>query len=94
MGPELDPLSRAGIPTWPPPSTRKRRTGSIFKDMFAQSMTHSFPSNPAPRAESNNPTTGSTLESYLHICQSGTEVLVNVGFQDRIKMLELDVSYQ
>lgn len=30
----------------------------------------------------------------LHIGQSGTEVLVNVGFQDRIKMLELDVSYQ
>lgn len=33
-------------------------------------------------------------ESYSHVGQGGTEVLVNVGFQDGVKMLELDVSDQ
>lgn len=36
----------------------------------------------------------SSPESYLHVCQGGAEVLVNVGFEYRVKMLKLDVSYQ
>ena len=31
---------------------------------------------------------------YSHIGQSGAEVLVNVGLENRVEMLELDVSYQ
>jgi hypothetical protein len=42
----------------------------------------------------NNSPSHCPLELYLHICQSGTEVLVNVGLKYRMKMLELEVSYQ
>ena len=31
---------------------------------------------------------------YSHVGQSGAEVLVNVGLENRVEMLELDVSYQ
>lgn len=33
-------------------------------------------------------------EGYLHICQGGTEVLVNISFKYSVEMLELDVSNQ
>lgn len=57
-------------------------------------MSLAFLNNPTLEYTPNNPAAGSPLELYLHVCQSGTEVLVDVGFKDRIKMLELDVSYQ
>lgn len=42
----------------------------------------------------SDPTSHTSLESDLHVGQRGTEVLVNVGFKYRVKMLELDISDQ
>ena len=53
-----------------------------------------FLSNPAPGAQANKPTTDPSWAWYSHIGQSGAEVLVNVGLENRVEMLELDVSYQ
>ena len=57
-------------------------------------MAFRFLSNPAPGAQTNKPTTDPSWAWYSHIGQSGAEVLVNVGLENRVEMLELDVSYQ
>lgn len=49
---------------------------------------------PVAQLSSQPPGTHQSPESYLHVCQGGAEVLVNVGFEYRVKMLKLDVSYQ
>lgn len=53
-----------------------------------------FLNNPAPGVQTDNPTTDPSRAWYSHVGQSGAEVLINVGLENRVEMLELDVSYQ
>lgn len=64
------------------------------QNKFLHFEAHLLTFRPSVFSEAHPESKMQVTESYLHICQCGTEVLVNVGFKDRIEMLELDVPNQ
>lgn len=76
-----------------PLSTRKLRTSLCPRSHVYSAYDPRVSQQADGRVQIGQPNSG-LPESYSHVGQGGTEVLVNVGFQDGVKMLELDVSDQ